>query len=143
MQITELIMYYIKFSTRAALGKDQKNNRLGACTCSWALGLRAGAASHGSLNLSQGGPAGVGVKRTGESRVGIRKTLRSHERPCCPAVWEELASVVSQDREMGIKKKATALAGVAQWIECGPANHSVAGLIPSQDTCLSCRSGLQ
>ena len=29
-----------------------------------------------------------------------------------------------------------ALAGVAQWIECQPVNQRVAGLIPSQGTCL-------
>ena len=32
-----------------------------------------------------------------------------------------------------------ALAGVAQWIECGPVKQKVAGLIPSQGTCLGCR----
>ena len=32
-----------------------------------------------------------------------------------------------------------ALAGVAQWIEREPANQRVAGLIPSQGTCLGCR----
>ena len=32
-------------------------------------------------------------------------------------------------------------AGVAQWIEHGPANHRVASLIPSQGTCLACRPG--
>ena len=32
-----------------------------------------------------------------------------------------------------------ALAGVAQWIELWPANQGVAGLIPSQGTCLGCR----
>ena len=31
-----------------------------------------------------------------------------------------------------------ALAGVAQWIECQPANQRVAGSIPSQGTCLGC-----
>ena len=31
-----------------------------------------------------------------------------------------------------------ALAGVAQWIECRPANQRVTGLIPSQGTCLGC-----
>ena len=31
-----------------------------------------------------------------------------------------------------------ALAGVAQWIECRPANQRIAGLIPSQGTCLGC-----
>ena len=37
---------------------------------------------------------------------------------------------------MGISDKNmyTALAGVAQWIECQPANQSVTSLIPSQGT---------
>ena len=30
----------------------------------------------------------------------------------------------------------SALAGVAQWIECRPVNQKVAGSIPSQGTCL-------
>ena len=34
-----------------------------------------------------------------------------------------------------------ALAGVAQWIECGPANQRVASSIPSDGTCLGCRPG--
>ena len=38
-----------------------------------------------------------------------------------------------------IKQNKTALAGVAQWIECWPANQSVAGSIPS----LGHMSGLQ
>ena len=43
-----------------------------------------------------------------------------------------------------IKKKNKALAaGVAQWIDCGPANQRVTGSIPSQGTCLGCRPGLQ
>ena len=33
------------------------------------------------------------------------------------------------------------LAGVAQWIECGPVNQGVAGSIPSQGTCLGCGPG--
>ena len=33
------------------------------------------------------------------------------------------------------------MAGVAQWIECQPANQRVASLIPSQGTCLGCRPG--
>ena len=35
------------------------------------------------------------------------------------------------------------LAGVAQWIECQPANQRVEGSIPSQGTCLGCRPGPQ
>ena len=34
-----------------------------------------------------------------------------------------------------------ALAGIAQWTECRPVNQRVAGLIPSQDTCLGCGPG--
>ena len=41
------------------------------------------------------------------------------------------------------KNKLTALAGVAQWIECQPANQRVSGSIPSQGTCLGCRPGPQ
>ena len=36
-----------------------------------------------------------------------------------------------------------ALAGVAEWIECWPANWKVVGLIPGQGTCLGCRPGPQ
>ena len=39
--------------------------------------------------------------------------------------------------------KSPALAGVAQWIECGPANQRVAGSIPSQGTCLGRGPGAQ
>ena len=35
-----------------------------------------------------------------------------------------------------ILKKKLALAGVAQWIDCGPAKQGVTDSIPSQDTCL-------
>ena len=34
-----------------------------------------------------------------------------------------------------------ALADVAQWIECWPANQRVVGSIPSQGTCLGCVRG--
>ena len=34
-----------------------------------------------------------------------------------------------------------ALSGVAQWIECWPANQRVTSLIPSHDTCLGCGPG--
>ena len=34
-----------------------------------------------------------------------------------------------------------ALAGVAQWTECGPENHRVTNSIPVQGTCLGCRPG--
>ena len=39
--------------------------------------------------------------------------------------------------------KINNLAGVAQWIECGPENQRVAGSIPSQGTCLGCGPGPQ
>ena len=34
--------------------------------------------------------------------------------------------------------RTLALTGVAQWIECQPARQKLAGLIPSQGTCLGC-----
>ena len=40
-----------------------------------------------------------------------------------------------------IKMKNFALAGVAQWIECWPANRKVTGSIPGQGTCLGCGPG--
>ena len=36
-----------------------------------------------------------------------------------------------------------ALVSGAQWIECWPENQRVAGLIPSQGTCLRCRPSPQ
>ena len=42
-----------------------------------------------------------------------------------------------------VKLYTCALAGVAQWIECWPANQSVSGSIPSQGTLLGCRPGPQ
>ena len=37
-----------------------------------------------------------------------------------------------------LKNWFAALAGVAQWTECWPANQRVTSLIPSQGTCLGC-----
>ena len=37
----------------------------------------------------------------------------------------------------------SALAGVAQWIGCQPANQWVAGSVPSRGTCLGYRPGPQ
>ena len=39
------------------------------------------------------------------------------------------------------QRMKTALAGVAQWVECQPANQGVAGSIPSQGTCPGCGPG--
>ena len=36
------------------------------------------------------------------------------------------------------KKKSHALTGLAQWIECRPANQKVTGLMPNQGTFLGC-----
>ena len=40
-------------------------------------------------------------------------------------------------------KLGKALVGVAQWIVCPTVNPEVAGLIPSQGTCLGCGPGPQ
>ena len=39
------------------------------------------------------------------------------------------------------KMLETALASVAQWVECGPENQKVISLILSQGTCLGCGPG--
>ena len=44
---------------------------------------------------------------------------------------------------MNLKNAWKAVAGVAQWIVCQPANQRVTGSIPSQDTCLGCGPGPQ
>ena len=45
---------------------------------------------------------------------------------------------VSPLKNAFIKDECLALAGVAQWTECQSVNQRVAGLIPSQGTCLGC-----
>ena len=45
--------------------------------------------------------------------------------------------------KINTQKSIAALAGVAQWTECLPANQRVAGLIPSQGTCMDYRPGPQ
>ena len=47
--------------------------------------------------------------------------------------------LMSLTRKIVLRKSWTALAGIAQWIECRPVNQRVAGLIPSQGTCLGYR----
>ena len=42
-------------------------------------------------------------------------------------------------KSLYFKKRITALAGVAQWIECWPTNQRVAGSILGQGACLGCR----
>ena len=44
-------------------------------------------------------------------------------------------------KRSGIKIIGLALAGVAQWIECWPANQRVTNWIPNQGTRLGCRQG--
>ena len=42
-----------------------------------------------------------------------------------------------------LRNSLGALAGVVQWTECRPTSQRVAGLIPSQGTCLGCGPGPQ
>ena len=59
-------------------------------------------------------------------------------------LWNEVWRWVLQDYCVcSTKIKHQGPAGVAQWIEHQPANQSVAGLIPSQGTCLVCRPSPQ
>ena len=57
--------------------------------------------------------------------------------------WGEGRRINGHTQKLGMKLAAVALADMAQWIECGPANQRVAGSSPSQGTCLGCRPGPQ
>ena len=58
--------------------------------------------------------------------------------------WKEKQFEFSYIHKINIKKdQQRALAGVAQWIEHGPADQRVASSIPSQGTCLGCGPGPQ
>ena len=48
-----------------------------------------------------------------------------------------------QHKPQQLLRDESALAGVAQWIECWPVNPKIAGSIPSQGTCLGCGPGPQ
>ena len=50
-------------------------------------------------------------------------------------VWNQVGSVRFQELTESV------LAGVAQWIECWPANQRGTGWIPSQSTFLGCGPG--
>ena len=51
----------------------------------------------------------------------------------------EIKAIIWVPKRMkGVLKTSAALAGVAQWIEHQPVNQRVAGLNPSQGTCLGC-----
>ena len=58
--------------------------------------------------------------------------------PLPPSLSLSLCSFLSKTN-----KTYVVLTGVAQWIECWPANLRVAGSIPSQGTCLGCGPGPQ
>ena len=52
-----------------------------------------------------------------------------------------IALIISEDLRNVLKLSSGALAGVAQWIELWSENQRVIGSIPSQGTCLGCRTG--
>ena len=54
-----------------------------------------------------------------------------------------IGTVLNATELYALKVLNEALAGVAQWIECRPANQRVASSIPSQGTCLGCGPGPQ
>ena len=63
-----------------------------------------------------------------------------------PGLGKSLQSILGAATQVGIKDptlkmEKLSLAGVTQWIECQLVNQKVAGLIPSQGTCLGCGPG--
>ena len=69
----------------------------------------------------------------------INHALLSHYRDFQIFVFLHNLEVPTQISRL-IKSSLT-LAGMAPWIECWPMNQRVAGLIPSQGTCLGCWPG--
>ena len=61
----------------------------------------------------------------------------------CTAIWKAPLLACPAGIPLLPLRPSTALAGVAQWIDCQPCNQRVAGLIPSQGTCLGCGPGPQ
>ena len=49
--------------------------------------------------------------------------------------------MLSEYKPLIKNQEGLALTGVAQWIECQPANQNVTSWIPSQGTCLGFRTG--
>ena len=56
---------------------------------------------------------------------------------------DSLLYLMPEYSEASAQEFCGALSGVAQWIECRPANQRVSGSITSQGTCLGCRPGPQ
>ena len=52
-----------------------------------------------------------------------------------------MLEIGERPENVGVRKTKGALAAVAQWIECWPANQRVEGSIPSWGTCLGFRLG--
>ena len=69
--------------------------------------------------------------------VKLSQELEMTDKPDFP-----IFLLVSMHKYIWLKSNI-ALAGVAWWIERQPENQRVAGWIPSQGTCLGCRSGSQ
>ena len=80
------------------------------------------------------------VSHSGALRVSFHlllTTILQRKQRCCYLPWEKWDSRKIE------WKFILALAGVAQWIECWPANWKVTGWTPSQGTCLGCKPGPQ
>ena len=83
------------------------------------------------------------LKRVGHAGMMLKWT-RSHLMEINMNSWKKslhCRRLVRHDKNC--EKPNGALAGVAQWIECQPANQIVTGSIPSQDTFLGCGPGPQ
>ena len=81
--------------------------------------------------------ANITVKKMKRQATGWKKTFAKHisGKGFVSKEYKELLKLND--------KKTTALAGVAQWIECRPMNQKVTGSNPSQGTCLGCWPGSQ
>ena len=122
---------------RGCLQRAECNLGLCTCNCSLTRGKE--------LSTAAGQKQGAGPDKTRwrpDSAAGLvfaACALGNASKASLPYREQGLLRVQARFR----KKSARALAGVAQWIECRPANQRVAGLILSQGTCLDCWPGAQ
>ena len=82
--------------------------------------------------------SGIDMLVLGLQRMNFGETIQS-----IVAILWQYCTVLINGALQYFQNQEVALAGVAQWMECQPANQRVTGLISRQGTCLGCGPGPQ
>ena len=83
----------------------------------------------------------MGDKAEQEAQSQLLGSISSSSQPHPPNLEQVEETLRKEPSGLLSVLTQVALTGVAQWIEHGPANQRVAGLIPSRGTCLGCEGG--